>query len=482
MNYKKELAQKAPGFSRGFFITLEGLDGAGKSTQGQKLAAALRELGFDPLMTKEPTDGPFGREIRELAQKGRKGITPQEELELFVRDRAEDVERFAPALLGGRPVIADRYILSNVAYQSSLGLAEKHILKQNAPFPWPDLIVILELSVADALARLKSSRPGQLEETYENASFLTKVKARFDAQTDSRIIRLDANAAPEQITADILAALRQRNLLVEKPLTIIDSHCHLSSRAYKEDLPLVLERARAIGVTDVLNIGLGLENASEVLAQHETHPHLRPVVGWHPHEADEYAADEYVVTGPQTLSKLVKLAQNSQVRGWGEFGLDYALMHSSKENQLKLFEAMLEAATDLALPLVIHSRDAFQDTYALLRKYMPKCPKGGVIHCFTRDWAEAEAYLDLGLHLSLPGVVTYPQAHELREAARKIPADRLLVETDAPYLTPVPYRGQRNEPSYLVWTLLALAELRGELLADLAAQTAANTRRLFELL
>ena len=472
MNYKKEISLRRPGLNRGFFITLEGLDGAGKTTQLRLLAEALRAKGLDPLTTREPTSGPWGQKIRELARRGRQGVAPDEELDYFVRDRAEDVEVIVPALLAGRPVLSDRYILSNVAYQTALGLDPQYILKRNASFPWPDLIVILEIPVAEGLRRIASGRECGLDAAFEQRGYLEKVKAVFDDQGHpGPIVRLDGLADPAEITRRIIEEIERRFIQDEK-FEIIDTHCHLSLGDYS-DLDEVLQRARASRVRAMLNVGLGPENSAEVLWLAEEHADIHPVLGWHPHDADQFTL--------RGLRDLVDLAGRPGVVAFGEIGLDFALMHSGRDNQLRVFESLLEAATDLDLPISIHSRDAFDETLALLRKYAPKLKRGGVIHCFARGWDEAQAYLDLGFYLSLPGVITFPKSHELREAAALIPADRLLVETDAPYISPEPFRGRRNEPSFLVYHLTALAEARRISLTEAARLTTANARRLFRI-
>ncbi len=474
MNFKKEIGLRAPGVNRGFFITLEGLDGAGKTTQGPLLAEALRRLGLDPKAVREPTEGPWGRRIRDLARQGRQGLSSEDELDFFVRDRAEDVaDNIGPALLTGRPVVADRYILSNVAYQSALGLDEGFILRRNQPFPWPDLIVILEVPVETGLARIAAGRSEGPDAAFEAAEYLQKVKAAFDRQNFPEILRLDGRAAPEEIRDRILAELRRRGFIPETRLEIVDSHCHLSMDDFAPDLDAALERARAVGVTALLNVGLGPENARRVLEMAEQFPQTHPVVGWHPHEADDFS--------PGGLQELLALARDPRVKAFGEIGLDFALMHSGRDQQLRVFESLLEAATDLDLPVVVHSRDAFRETYDLIKKYNPRLKRGGVIHCFARGRDEARAWLDLGWHLSLPGVITFPKNPELREAAAEIPAERLLVETDAPYLAPAPFRGRRNEPEFLVYHLRTLAEIRHITLAEAAALTTANARRLFRL-
>jgi TatD DNase family protein len=224
-------------------------------------------------------------------------------------------------------------------------------------------------------------------------------------------------------------------------------------------------------VTEIFNVGLGPDNCRAVLAQAAGRPELRPVLGWHPHEAEDF--------NPQGLRELMDLAGRPEVTALGEIGLDFAVGRSSRAAQLRAFESLLDAAIGLDRPVVIHSREALDETLRLLRKYAPRLKRGGLIHCFTLGLDAARAYLDLGFHLSLPGVLTYPQTRELKAAVRDLPDDRLLVETDAPYLAPVPFRGRRNEPAHLLWTLKALAEVKGWSLIKAARQTTANTRALF---
>gem|GEM_PF-54027 len=471
MDFKKELALRAPGVTRGFFIALEGLDGAGKTTLGRGLEEALRGLGLNPLMVKEPTEGPYGREIRALVRAGRPALSPDLELDYFVRDRAEDVGRnIGPALMSGRPVLADRYILSNVAYQSARGLSEEAILKANAPFPWPDLTVLIEVPVSLGLTRI-AGRAGGREPGFEEESYLDLVRSAFDRRKGADIFRLDGRIPPQNALDLVLAELRRRDLLLDEPLRFIDTHCHLTEPALAGRLDEVLARARAAGVVEIFNIGLGPGNSREVLAQAAGRPEIRSILGWHPHEAEAFTE--------QGLKELMDLAGRPEVAGFGEIGLDFARNRSSRKAQLKAFERLLEAATGLDRPVVIHCREALGETLALIRKYAPGLRRGGLIHCFTLDRAAARAWLDLGFYLSLPGVLTYPQNQALRETVRDLPDDRLLVETDAPYLAPVPFRGRGNEPAHLLWTLKALAEARGQPLAHAARQTTANAQALF---
>ncbi|MDR2935701.1 MAG: YchF/TatD family DNA exonuclease, partial [Candidatus Adiutrix sp.] len=398
-------------------------------------------------------------------------LSPARELDYFVRDRAEDVNlNIGPALMAGRPVLADRYILSNVAYQSARGLAEETILKANAPFPRPDFTVLVEVPVSLGLARI-AGRSGGREAGFEEENYLEKVRAAFDRQAGPDLFRADGRADAETILAVILAELRRRSLLLDEPPRFIDSHCHLAGPEFAGRLDEVLARARAAGVTEIFNVGLGPDNCRAVLAQAAGRPELRPVLGWHPHEAEDFS--------PKGLRELLELAGRPEVAALGEIGLDFAVGRSGRAAQLLAFESLLDAAAGLDRPVVIHSREALDDTLRLLRKYAPSLRRGGLIHCFTLGLDAARAYLDLGFHLSLPGVLTYPQSRELRAAVRELPDDRLLVETDAPYLAPVPFRGRRNEPAHILWTLKALAEAKGWTLNEAARRTTANTRALF---
>jgi len=435
------------------------------------LEAALRGLGLDPLMVKEPTEGPYGRKIRALVRTDRKSLSPARELDFFVRDRAEDVDRnIGPALLAARPVLADRYILSNIAYQSARGLPEATILKANAPFPWPDLTILVEVPVKLGLARI-AERTGGREAGFEEENYLELVRTVFDRQEGPGLFRVDGRTPPEAALALVMAELRRRDLLLDGPLRFIDSHCHLTEPVFSGRLDAVLARARAAGVTEIFNVGQGPDNSREVLAQAAGRPELRPVLGWHPHEANDFTA--------KGLRELLDLASRPEVAAFGEIGLDFAFNRSGRKAQLKTFESLLEAAQSLDRPVVIHCREALNETLALIEKYAPGLKRGGLIHCFTLDRAAARAYLDLGFHLSLPGVLTYPQSQALRETVRDLPDDQLLVETDAPYLAPVPWRGRTNEPAHLLWTLKALAEAKSWSLAETARRTTANVRALF---
>lgn len=471
MNYKKEISRLAPALNRGFFIALEGIDGAGKSTQAAALVRRLAAMGLNPAAAHEPTGGEFGARLRGLSPAGREKLQPQEEARLFAQDRAEDVaENIAPALMAVRPVVADRYIASNLAYQGARGLSQERILGLNRDFPWPDLIVMLDVPLNLGLARLRE-RAGRPDPAFEGADYLAQVHRIFAEMDVPNLVRLDGCAAPDVITEQIIAELKQRALLRSGLPRIVDSHCHLSLKEAWFDLGEAMARARQVGVEAIMDVALNAAHARQVMARAADWPQIHPVVGWHPHEVKDM--DE------AAFRELMDLAARPEALGFGEIGLDFALMRSPRDCQIAALEKLLDAATGLDKPVVIHSRDAFEETYKLLRKYAPRLKQPGIIHCFTRDWEEAQAYLDINFYLSLPGVVTFPKSDELREVAAKIPAEKLLVETDAPFMAPVPFRGQRNEPSLLIYHLQTIAAARGMTLDEAALLTAQNAHRVY---
>lgn len=252
---------------------------------------------------------------------------------------------------------------------------------------------------------------------------------------------------------------------------LVDSHCHLDFDSFDEDFDDVLVRARTAGVGTMVTICTRLSAFEEVRAIAEKDPDIYCSVGVHPHEAAE--------EGVETPAALIERAAHEKVVGIGETGLDYFYEHSPREAQATSFRAHIAAARETGLPLIVHTRDADDDTVALLREEHARGPFPGVIHCFTSSRALAEAALALGLYISLSGIVTFKSARDLQETARIVPLDRLLVETDAPYLAPVPKRGKRNEPAFVAHTAAFVAELRGETPERLAEATTDNFFRLF---
>lgn len=251
-------------------------------------------------------------------------------------------------------------------------------------------------------------------------------------------------------------------------MKLVDSHCHLDDKQFAEDREAVIERAQAAGVERLMAIGTGdgPPDIEAALRLADRYPFLFATVGVHPNDATK-ATDE-------TFVRLRDLLSHEKVLALGEIGLDY---HHDQppDTQRAVFLRQLEMAQTAAKPIVIHTREAWSDTVQILRE---NYHGGGVFHCFTSGPAEAQEALDLGFHISFGGVLTFPKAEQTREAARMIPLDRLLVETDAPYLAPVPHRGKRNEPAYVVETARKLAEIRGIPPEELAAATTRNFERL----
>jgi TatD DNase family protein len=253
---------------------------------------------------------------------------------------------------------------------------------------------------------------------------------------------------------------------------ICDSHAHLNhGDAYEADRDEVLERARQAGVACILNVSTSPVDAPLTVDLASREEDVLAAVGIHPHEAEQ--ADD------PALEALRRLAPRPEVVAWGEIGLDYHYMNAPRPVQREAFARQLELASELGLPVSVHSREADADTVEILRRHAGA--PGGVIHCFTGDWNLATACLDLGFHLSFSGIVTFPRAEVLREVARRTPAERLLAETDSPYLAPAPGRGRRNEPARVVDVIRRLAAVREVSPEEMATSTGENFRRLFQL-
>ena len=252
---------------------------------------------------------------------------------------------------------------------------------------------------------------------------------------------------------------------------LIDSHCHLNYKGLVEDQAAVLERARARGVTGMLSISTREREWADVIAIAEREPDVWASVGIHPHEADEHV---HVDT-----AKLVEASQHPKVIGIGETGLDYYYDHSDREQQKRSFRAHIAAARETGLPLIVHTRDAEEDTAAIIADEMGKGAYPALIHCFTASAGFAQAMLDLGLYISVAGIVTFKNARELQETVATLPGDRMLIETDAPFLAPVPHRGKTGEPAFVADTAAFIANLRGEDAQELMDRTADNFFRLF---
>jgi TatD DNase family protein len=252
---------------------------------------------------------------------------------------------------------------------------------------------------------------------------------------------------------------------------LIDSHCHLNYKGLVEDQEAVLERARAAGVSGFLNISTRAAEWDAVVATAERESDVWASVGVHPHEADAHA--------DLGAAALLAAAEHPRVVAIGESGLDYFYDHSDREAQRALFRVHIAAARATGLPLIVHTRDAEEDTAAILADEMGKGAFPALIHCFTASGGFARRVLELGLSISLSGIVTFKNARDLQEIAREIPFGRLLVETDAPFLAPVPHRGRTCEPAFVADTARFVAGLRGVTPEALGETTAANFLALF---
>jgi TatD DNase family protein len=255
---------------------------------------------------------------------------------------------------------------------------------------------------------------------------------------------------------------------------LIDSHCHLDDEQFEQDRDDVIRRAHAAGIEILLAIGTGEgpPDLDAALRIADSNPGVFATVGVHP----QYAAK----ASESTYEALRERVRHPKCVGIGEIGLDYYWKPYDRELQTSVFVAQLGVAAEAGMPISIHTRDAWEDTMSILRQHWAPTGLPCVLHCFTGGPRQASEALDLGFYLSFAGVVTYPKATDLHEAARLAPLDRILVETDAPYLAPVPYRGKRNEPAYVAHTAARLAELRGQQAGDIAAAVNANFRRVFQ--
>jgi TatD DNase family protein len=255
-------------------------------------------------------------------------------------------------------------------------------------------------------------------------------------------------------------------------MRLIDSHCHLNYEGLAERRDEVLASARAAGVTGFLNISTRQREWDDVIAVAEANEDVWATVGVHPHEADAHP--------DLGASALVAATSHPDVIAIGECGLDYYYDKSDRAAQRERFQAHIEAARETGLPLVVHTRDAEDDTAEMLERAVNAGGVRGVLHCFTGTWELARKALDLGFYVSLSGIVTFKNAQDLQHTARKLPADRLLVETDSPFLAPVPHRGRTCEPAFVADTARFVAGLRGVEVDNLAQETTDNFFKLFD--
>ena len=253
---------------------------------------------------------------------------------------------------------------------------------------------------------------------------------------------------------------------------MIDSHCHVDDEAFQADRAEVVAGAQAAGISHLLAIGSGdgppdLEAGIRLAEQY---PMFYATVGVHPHKASAATAE--------TFLRLPELCRHPKIVGFGEIGLEYHYDFVPRDVQKDVFVRQMEIAREARLPIIIHSRDAWDDCFALIESHWDETI-GGIFHCFSGGVAEMWRTVELGFHLGFGGVITYPKATEVQDAAREAPAERLLLETDCPYLAPVPFRGKRNEPAYLAHTAARLAELRGVSMAEIDQLTTDNFSQLF---
>jgi len=255
-------------------------------------------------------------------------------------------------------------------------------------------------------------------------------------------------------------------------MILFDTHAHIDFEDFDADRDEMIGRARAAGVVNIVNVGFELDSSRRALRMSEKYDLVYAAVGVHPHAAGETAADY--------LEQLEKLSAHPKVVALGEMGLDYFRNLSPVPEQKKVFRGQLALARRLDLPVVIHDREAHGDMMDILRNDGP-FPAGGVIHCYSGSWEMARECMAMGFYISIAGPVTFPKSARLKDVAARVPLDRLLVETDAPYLTPVPHRGKRNEPAYVGFTLTEIAALKKMEADELAKICAENGRRLFRI-
>jgi len=249
---------------------------------------------------------------------------------------------------------------------------------------------------------------------------------------------------------------------------LIDTHAHLEMSG---DIREVVDRATNNSVDTIIAVSSDLDSSRRSIELANTFPNVYCAVGIHPHEAS--------IVNDEVFKELVSLASGKGVVAIGETGLDYHYLNSPRGHQIESFKQHIEISTILNLPLVIHIRDAFEDVIEVLRE-TDSTNSGGVIHCFTGDYESAEKFIELGFYISFSGIVTFKNAEELRDAAKKIPRDRILIETDSPYLAPVPFRGKKNEPAYVQYVAEKIAEIRGTSFDEIAEITTSNAVDLFK--
>ena len=252
----------------------------------------------------------------------------------------------------------------------------------------------------------------------------------------------------------------------------IDTHAHLDMRDFSKDRQEVLRRARRGGVQAIITVGIDLSSSQKAIDIAHSNDTLFATVGYHPHHARE--------SDPDSLERLCQWVSDPKVVAWGEIGLDFYRCYSPPEIQVEVFQQQLALAAHYALPVIIHDRDAHEEVFQSLKK-MNGGKRKGVVHCFSGTYDLAMAFIEMGYYISIPGTVTYEKARIVHEVAARIPLERMLIETDAPYLAPVPKRGKRNEPLYVTFTAQRIADLRGMAVGDIGRRTSLNAIKLFRL-
>lgn len=253
---------------------------------------------------------------------------------------------------------------------------------------------------------------------------------------------------------------------------LFDTHAHLNVKQFEADEKEVIQRAKDHGVSKIAVVGFDHPTIKKALELSKTYEGIYPIIGWHPTEAGSYS--------DEIEEKLIQLIQTEKIIAMGEMGLDYHWMKDPKEVQIESFRRQIRVAKSLNMPIVVHNRESTEDVYRVLKEEHIE-DVGGIMHSFNLDTEWLERFLDLGMHISFSGVLTFKNAHEVKESAKLVPLDKVLIETDSPYLSPQAHRGQRNEPSYVRFVAEELAELRGLSFEEIANITTDNANQFFRL-
>lgn len=258
----------------------------------------------------------------------------------------------------------------------------------------------------------------------------------------------------------------------EGPIELIDSHCHLDMAAYEPDLDEIINSAIASKVQRIITIGINAESSRQAIALAKQYQGIYATVGFHPHDASQ--------ASNSALDAMMALTEEDDVVGWGEIGLDYVKQYAPRDDQIKAYTRQLHMAKETGMPVVIHDREAHEDTISILERVGP-FPKQGVMHCFSGDSELAKKVIDMGFKISIPGVITFKNAKSIQEVVKTTDLRHMLLETDGPFLAPVPFRGKRNTPAMLIHTAGKVAEIKQKSLEEVAYTTTANAVKLFNL-